>query len=241
LIVIRVETGNRVLVKDINLQLLAPLVKAVNLTIVLMCFSGLLWGQEIELTGTYAASTSIKFQHNFGGGVGYNHFLTHRSRLGFFIGYSINTTPYHDSFTSTTDLVRFFNDVQPTNQRVALKINYAFNLLKSSKSMLFIGAEVGLSHFIITEKGEQVVISRLGTTSSVNFSSTDYVCGRIGLGLLIEYELKDIICKRISPSFSIHPEVTSYAYFGLKGSSDPTFIGWLNFNVGIKYSLAKNR
>ena len=215
--------------------------KTFILTIVLLCFSAFVWGQEIELTGTYAASTSVKFQNNLGGGVGYNHFLTPRSRLGFFVGYSINTTPYNDSFTSTTDLMRFLKDVQPTNQRVALKFSYAFNLLKSSKSMLFIGAEVGLSYFIVVEKGEQVVISQTGITNNENINSTDYVCGRIGLGMLIEYELKNIICKRISPSFSIHPEVITYGHFGMKGSSDPTFIGWLNFNVGIKYSLAKNR
>ena len=215
--------------------------KAAIFTFVFICFSVFASGQEIELTGTYAASTSIKFQHNFGGGVGYNQFLTHRGRMGFFIGYSINTTPYHDSFTSTTDLLRFIKDVQPTNQRVSLKISYAFNLLKSSTSMLFIGAEVGLSYFIVAEKGEQVVISRTGITNNESFNTTDYVVSRIGLGMLIEYQLKNIILNRISPSFSIHPEVITYGHFGMKGSSDPTFIGWLNFNVGIKYSLGKWR
>ena len=215
--------------------------KAFIPTIVLLCFSVFVSGQEIELTGTYASSTSTKFQHTFGGGVGYNQFITHRSRLGFFIGYLINTTPYHQSSASTTDLSTVVRDARPYNQRVALKITYSFNLLKSARSMLFLGAEVGLNYFIIDEKGEQTVTTRQGDVTSGSFINNTTVNNRVGVGMLIEYELKDIICKRISPFLSIHPEVTSYGRFGLKGSSDPALIGWMNFNVGVKYSLGKKQ
>ena len=215
--------------------------KAVILTFVCVCFSAFVWGQEIELTGTYAASTSIKFQHNFGGGVGYNQFITHRSRLGFFIGYLINSTPYHQSSASTTDLSTVVRDARPHNQWVTLKISYSFNLLKSSRSLLFLGAEVGLNYFIIDEKGEQTVTTRQGDVTSGSFINNTTVNNRVGVGMLIEYELKDIICKRISPFLSINPEVMSYGRFGLMGSSDPVLIGWMNFNVGVRYTLGKKQ
>ena len=200
-----------------------------------------LFGQELELQGTYSVSTFKRFQNNFGCGIGYNHFLTPRNRLGFFINYYMNSILYHDSYTSTSDLSRIVKDVQPHNQQVAIKINYSYNLLKSIKSMLFIGAELGLNYFIINEKGEQTVTTRWGNTSSGDYSSNYSVNNRIGVGMLIEYELKNIILKRISTSISLHPEITSYRNFGLTGTSDPALIGWLNFNIGIKYSLTKNR
>ncbi len=107
--------------------------------------------------------------------------------------------------------------------------------------MLFIGAEIGLSFFIINEKVKQTVTTRLGDISSGNYSSNYSVNNRIGVGMLIEYALKDIILKRISTSISLHPEITNYRNFWLKGTNDPALIGWLNFNVGITYSLTKNR
>jgi hypothetical protein len=124
---------------------------------------------------------------------------------------------------------------------VTLKISYSFNLLKSSRSLLFLGAEVGLNYFIIDEKGEQTVTTRQGDVTSGSFINNTTVNNRVGVGMLIEYELKDIICKRISPFLSINPEVMSYGRFGLMGLSDPVLIGWMNFNVGVRYTLGKKQ
>ncbi len=55
----------------------------------------------------------------------------------------------------------------------------------------------------------------------------------------MEFELKKIVFKRISTSLSIHPEITSFEKFGLMGGYNTYFIGWLNFNIEIKYSLTK--
>lgn len=215
--------------------------KLAILVIVFVCCSIFLSGQEIEYDQAYIIGSSIKFQNNFGCSIGYNVFPTSKIRLGVFIDYSLNNLPYHDSYTSLADLSKIVEDVQPHNQQVVLKIACSFNLLKSTKSLLYFGAEFGLSYFLINEKGEQTVTLRQGNITSGNFSSNYSVDNRFGFGLLLEYELKDIILKRISASVSLHPKITSYQNFGLMDSNDPIIIGWLNFNVGIKYSLGKKR
>jgi len=56
----------------------------------------------------------------------------------------------------------------------------------------------------------------------------------------LEFELKEIITERMSVSSSFHPEFIYYEKFGMTGGHSPTFIRWLNFNLGIKYKLKKD-
>jgi hypothetical protein len=209
--------------------------------IVFVSCSLFLSGQEVEFNQAYTTGGAIKFKNNLGCGIGYNVFPTSKSRIGIFIDYSLNNIPYHDNYGSLADLSKTEEDVQPHNQQVALKIACSFNLLKCTKSLLYFGGEIGLSYFFINEKGEQTVTTRQGNVTSGNFSSNYTVSNRFGIGLLIEYELKDIICKRVSACVSMHPGITSYQSFGVMDSNDPIIIGWLNFNVGIKYSFARKR
>jgi len=211
--------------------------KSAIFILVFVSCSVFLSGQEIEFNGAYNIGSSIKFRNNFGCGIGYNVFPTPKIRLGFFLDYSLNNLHYLYSYTSLADLSKTMEDVQPYNQQIALKITCSFNLLKSTKSQLYLGAEIRLSYFFINERGEQTVTTHQGNITSGNFSSNYSVDNRFGIGLLIEYELKDIIWKRISASASLHPGITSYQNFGVMDSNDPKIIGWLNFNVGIKYSL----
>jgi len=44
----------------------------------------------------------------------------------------------------------------------------------------------------------------------------------------------------MSVSSSFHPEFIYYEKFGMTGGHSPTFIRWLNFNLGIKYKLKKD-
>jgi hypothetical protein len=213
--------------------------KKVILCILISTFSIVLSGQEIEVKGTYAASTFNKFQNTFGCGIGYNEFITPKGRLGASIEYSFYNVSYNNSYTSTADLSRYIQEIQPNNHKIAFKLNYSFNLLKRSKSLLFIGPEIGLSYFIINEEYEQTVITRLDSITRGHYSSSYTVNNRIGIGFLIEYEVKDLIYKRISASVSVHPELSGYESFGMKGSNNPVLIGWLNFNIGFKYSFAK--
>jgi hypothetical protein len=215
------------------------MMKRAILSLLIICFSIALSGQEIEVKGIYAVSTGKNFQNTFGCGFGYNQFITPKNRLGVFIEYTLNKTYYEESYTSTADLSRYIREVEPDNHRIAFKLNYAFNLLKSPKSLLFLGPEIGLNYFILNEEYQQTVITSLDSITSGHFSSSSTVDNRIGIGFLIEYERKDLIYKRISASLSMHPEVIIYHTPGMKGTHDASLIGWLNFNIGVKYRFGK--
>ena len=194
-------------------------------------------GQETQFYTTYSGSSYNKYQNNIGYGIGYNHFIKSKNKLGLIIQHSFCNSNYSDIYGSTIDgISTFIKKVDPKNQRLVIKTNFAFKTISNPKSSLYIGPEIGINYFSINEQ-----VHRL---ENENITAADYQSeysenNRFGLGFLIEFELKEITSKNISIFSSIHPEITSFEKFGLVGGYDPYFIGWLNFNFGIKYDFDK--
>lgn len=190
--------------------------------------------QEIELKAIYTSSTTKEFKNNIGYGLGYNHFIN-RNRIGISFSQVFYNTPYDDIYSSTEDGVSIYiKQVEPDNQRIALKINYVFRLIDNPKSRLYFGPEIGLNYFIIREQYDRIAN---GNISGGHFASNYKKNNKLGVGLLFEFELKEIIHKRISTYLSVNPEITSFEKFGMSGGYEPYFIGWMNFNLGVRYLI----
>ncbi|MCD4772392.1 MAG: hypothetical protein K8R41_03295 [Bacteroidales bacterium] len=194
--------------------------------------------QELEFFTTYSGSDYNKFQSNYGYGFGYNHYIKSNNKFGFTFQHSFCNSNYSEIYSSLIDgISTYIKKVEPENQRIVIKMNYAFKIVNYPKSSLYIGPEIGINYFLIKEQ-----IHRL---ENENLNAGDYQSqysrnNKIGMGFLIEFELKEIISKRISISLSTHPEITSFDKCGLDGVYSKCLIGWLNFNFGIKYNL-KNK
>ncbi len=195
-------------------------------------------GQEIELLTTYSGSNYNKFPNNIGYGFGYNHFIKSKNKFGFIVQHSFCNSNYSEIFGSLEDgISTYIMKVEPKNQRITIKVNYAFKVVSNPKSSLFIGPEIGINYFLISEQVHRLENENI---SAGDFQSEYSRNNKIGFGFLIEFELKEIISKRISISSSVHPEITSFEKYGLDGVYNPCFIRWLNFNFGIKYKLKKD-
>ena len=204
-------------------------------TIFLISLTDSIFGQEIELKGIYASSSSKKYNTNFGYGFGYNQYIKSKNRLGISLTQYFSNTPYDDIYGSTEDgISTYIKEVEPDNQRIAIKINYAFRLINNPKSRLYLGPEIGLNYFIVKEKYDRIANQYI---SGGSFTTSYHEINRIGIGFLFEFELREIIHKRISLHLSANPEITSFEKFGMMGGYDPYFIGWMNFNLGIRYLI----
>ena len=207
--------------------------------ITIISFASTTFGQEIEIDGIYASSSSKKIKNSFGYGLKYHQYIKSKNRLSVSLSQYFYNTPYDDIYGSTADGVsKFIKEIEPNNQRIALKISYSFRLIDNPKSNFYFGPEIGLNYFKISEQYDRIANEYI---SGGHFSSDYSVNNRLGIGFLIEFELKEIISKRISISLSVHPEITSFEKFGVMGSHDPWGIGWLNFNFGIRFSLIKEQ
>lgn len=191
-----------------------------------------IYGQEVELNGIYASSSSKKYNANIGYGVGYYQHIKFKNRLGISLIHYFSNVPYDDIYRSTEDgISTYIKEVEPENQRIAVKMNFAFRLIDNAKSRLYFGPEIGLNYFIIEEQYERFANEYI---SDGSFATSYHEINRLGIGFLFEFELSEIIHKRISLHLSANPEITSFEKFGLKGGYDPYFIGWMNFNLGIR-------
>ncbi len=214
-------------------------IRRIIFIITIINFVSTTFGQEIEIDGIYASSSSKKFKNSFGYGLRYNQYIKSKNRLSVSLSQYFYNTHYDDIYSSTIDgISKFIKEVKPNNQRIALKINYSFRLIDNPKSNFYLGPEISLNYFMICEQYDRIAN---GDISGGHFSSDYSVNNRPGIGFLIEFELKEIISKRISISLSIHPEITSFEEFPAMGSHDPWFIGWLNFNFGIRFNLIKDQ
>jgi len=211
--------------------------KKIVLSIVFLFSIYATFGQEIEINGAYASSSSKKFLNNFECGIGYNQYIKSKSRIGISLLLYFSTTQYDDIYNSTVDgTSQYIEQIDPNNKRLAVHVNYAFNLINNPKSSLFLGPEIGLNYFWIIEQYDRIPN---GNITGGHFSSDYSKNNKISIGFLFEYELKEVINKNISTYLSIHPEITGFEKFGTKGSHNPMFIGWLNFNLGIRYYFLK--
>ncbi len=197
----------------------------------------LLPAQEIGLSGSYAAGTFHKFAHTFGFGLEYNEYMNPRQRLGVSLSMGFCNAQYDDiqhSLAYGTAL--YIDQVTPRNKRFALRVNYAFGLLRHPKSNLLLGPEVGLNCFWIHE---QIDRTANGIIPGGHYSSVSSNLYRFGLGFLLEYELREVIGKGISTFMAINPEITGFAKSGMKGTNSPAAVGWLNVELGFRYCFHK--
>lgn len=192
-------------------------------------------GQELEFNSTYATSSSKYYSSSGGFSIGYNQFIKARNRLGISVSTAFNGKAYDDIYHSTSDGVSvYIEQIDPNNYRIAFRVNYAFRLINNAKSRLYLGPEIGLNYFILKEQIDRIPN---GSISEREYTTSENINHRLGIGFIFEFELKEIIHKRISTFLSINPEVTSFEKFGMMGGYDPYYITWLNFNLGIRYSL----
>ena len=193
--------------------------------------------QEITVSSTFSHSSYDKFQNNFGYEIGYNQFISSKNRLGFTFSHSFNNTDYNYIFMSDADGIDYYREVKPKNQRITISINYGFNILNKNKSNFYLGPEIGLSYYKIDEIGTERPTNE---TDDYEYKRNYWETNKIGIGLLLEYDRK-IISDNISVFFSAEPEIILYSGFGLMGSSDPTMIGFINFNLGLKIDLKNHK
>ena len=194
--------------------------------------------QEIELFANYSSSNYNKFQNSIGYGIGYHHIIKSKNKIGLSFQHSFCNTNYSEIYPSLEDGVStYIEKVDPKNQRIAFKMNYAFKLVNNPKSSLFIGPELGINYFFINEHIQRFENELL---NAGNYHWESSRTNKFGFGFLIEFELKEVITKGMSISSSIHPEITSFEKNGIDGSYLPYSIRWLNFNFGIKYKLKKD-
>jgi hypothetical protein len=212
--------------------------KKLILTLFIFGFVVQLSGQEIELFGHYSGSNYNKYQNNLGYGLGYYHITKSTNKIGFIFQHSFYDKEYSEIYPSSEDgISTYIKEIIPKNQRIAFKINYAFNVVKHLKSSLFIGPEIGINYFFINEQVTRFENKLIG---AANYQSEYSVNNKFSFGFLMEFELKEIITERMSVSSSIHPEFIYYEKFGMTGGHAPTLIRCLNFNLGIKYKLKKD-
>jgi hypothetical protein len=212
--------------------------KKLILALIILGFVVHLSGQEIEFFGHYSGSNYNKYQNNIGYGLGYYHFIHSSNKLGFIFQHSFFNKEYSEIYPSSEDgISTYIMDIDSKNQRIAFKMNYAFNVVKHPKSNLLIGPEIGINYFFINE---QITRYENEQISAANYQSEYSENNKFSFGFLIEFELKEIITERMSISSSIHPEFIYYEKIGMTGGHSPTFIRWLNFNFGIKYKLKKD-
>ena len=189
--------------------------------------------QEITVSASYSHGSYDKFLNNPGYELGYNQYINSRNRIGVTFSQSFYYTGYNYDFMSDADGRDYYREVEAENQRLVFSVNYGFDILNNTRSGLYIGPKLGLNYFKVNETGTE----RLSNESDVHEYKADYRNNnRLGVGLLLEYDRK-IFSDNIYLFFSTAPEVVFYSNFGLMGSSDPTMVGFINVNLGLKVNV----
>jgi len=193
--------------------------------------------QQIGIHGSFGVSSINKFQTNVGYGAGYDQFIASNKKIGLSFSHSFNHTGYSQLFYSDADGREYIQDIKPKNQCLAFKISYSFDVLKKQRSDLFIGPEIGVNFFKIDEK----IIENIADNEEFKYTyqNTYWEKGKFGIGLLVEYT--KTISDRISVDLSALPEIISYAKVNEVGTSESPLVTWVDFHIGIEYSLSKSR
>ena len=209
--------------------------KRVHLLLGLLLMTTMIWGQQIDVSGLYAGSTTKMFKNNWGYDLGYNHFIGN-SRIGISFRQYFFNSMYDDIYTSSDDGVSIYiEEHDAKNKRMAINLIYSYRLIENENSSLYLGCSAGLNYYQL--KGSYTRIAN-GDLSGGIFKYDYNKNNRLGLGLLIEYELKQIISDRFSTSIKINPELTAFDEFLTRGGYSPWGIGWLNFSIVLKYKLS---
>lgn len=191
--------------------------------------------QEIAVSPSFSHCNYDKFRNSIGYELGYNQYFNAKNRLGFTFSHSFKNADYNYIINSDGDGIDYYREVKSDNRIIAFSISYGFNVLHKNKSNFYIGPKLGLSYFKVNEIVTQRPVMEI---DDYVYYRNKWENNKIGIGFLLEYDRK-IVSNNISVFFSTKPEIVFYTRFGLDGSSDPTMIGLINFNLGLKINLIK--
>ena len=163
------EIGNKDIPPSVTSKHKEKNMRKLILTLLILGFVVTLSGQEIELLGHYSGSNYNIYQNNLGYGIGYYHITKSTNKIGFIFQHSFYNKGYSEIYPSSEDgISTYIVEIVPKNQRIALKMNYAFNTVKHANSSLFIGPEIGVNYFPINE---QVMRYEHELISAANYQS----------------------------------------------------------------------
>lgn len=191
--------------------------------------------QELTVSPTFSHSSYNRFQNNVGYELGYNQFISKKSKFGLTFSHSFYPADYNYTIYIDADPATYYRNVKSNNQILTFSINYAFNILDGQKSNFFMGPKLSLNYFKFDESGTERLVNG---TDSHEFHSKYWENSKIGVGLMLEYDRK-IFSDNMALFFSTEPKLVFFSKRGLTGSSDPTWIGLINFNLGLKINLKK--
>ena len=192
--------------------------------------------QEIGLFTSYAGSSFNKFHHTYGYGVDVLIPTYKTQEIGFTFQHSFCRGEYDRIIRPNYDpQAAIIQKVDPHNQRIALKVNYLFTLLHSGRTYIKAGPELGLNFFFVDESGYQF---EYNDTGEGYFQWEDIQRYRPGYGVLLEFRVTEVIHKNISVFSAINPEITIPDTYNMDGVPDASANRWLNFNLGLRYSLS---
>jgi hypothetical protein len=211
--------------------------KKLSFIIFTILLIGQVSAQEIRVSTIFSISTYPQFNTNLGYGIGFNPVSESKNKFGFSFSQSFNYYDYSYEFFSDGEGKTQYRDVNPKNQRLTFSVNYGFNILKRQKYEFLVNPKIGLNYFKVNES---IVYTYENETETHSFSQNYWKKNKIGLGCILEYQRK-VFADKLFLSFSTEPELVFYSKFGEIGGSDPYFIGWICFNLNVKFNLAKNK
>ncbi len=209
--------------------------KQMILLIFTLGMTGYIHAQSIEIKGFYAYTNSNKFTPAMGYGIGYTHKTKVKQRLGLSLSYFISKPSYHQEYKSLEDGISYYiQNVEAYNQRFAIKIHYAFGLLKSNTLQLYIAPQIGLNYYIMEENIDQ--------EANGSIWEKHYTCHykkkhRLSFGVLCELAWQPKFTKHLGAFLALNPEISGFEAFGTRGSYAPWFIRWVNIGVGLRYNF----
>ncbi len=190
------------------------------------------FAQEIAISTVFSHGNYDKFKNNIGYEIGYNQLFNSKSKIGVSFSHCFNNTDYNYIFMSDADGIDYYREVKPKNRKLNVSVSYGFNLLKKELSGFYIGPVLGLNYFKINEIGTE---SAVNENNEYEFKQNYWKTNKLSVGLMIEYSRR-IISDNISLFFSTKPELIFYSKFGLDGSSTPPVVGFIQLNLGLKFS-----
>jgi len=194
-------------------------------------------GQGVAISGLYTHGSYYKYQNALGYEIAYTLPIKQKSRLGFSFSQSFNNTYYEYVFESDADGRDYYRKVNPKNQRLVLSADFTVRILNKEKDQIFVGPAIGLNFFITNESVDE----RTANESAYDhYNSSGLEAVRGGISLLLEYD-RSVFSNYASLFIATRPEAIFFSRSGLMGSADPFMVGNLNFNLGIRFHLNREK
>jgi len=188
--------------------------------------------QEIKVSSTCSFSTYNAFSSNFGYVVGYDFFNNSKSRSGVSFTQTFNNTNYSGSYFYDAYGETYYYKIEPENQRLGLYFDYGYNLSNSVNHSIFIGFKLGLNFLYF----DGIIHERKYKESEYTTYNSNgrWENNKFGAGVIFEYNKK--ITDKISIYASVEPEAVFYRRLYASSDMNPPMIGFINFNLGIKFN-----